>query len=177
MFAVLTGFFEDHWGDIASVVGVFISLVGFAVTIWGVLRSKNAAQKAEEEVSKVRETILNLDTVMGFSEAITIMDEIKRLHRATAWAILLDRYSALKRILISIRSANAEMSDDHKTAIQSAIQNFTDIEKKVERVLALQSNPPNVAKLNEIVSIQLDKLSEVLAAIRQEIGVEKHGGI
>lgn len=168
-------FFSEHWGDIASVVGVIISLIGFAVTIWGVLRSKTAAQRAKEEVTKVQETILKVDLVMEFSEAVTIIDEIKRLHRAAAWGILPDRYSALKRILISIRSANPDMSDTHKTSVQSAIQNFTDIEKKVERALTSQTSPPNVAKLNEIVSLQLDKLNEVLAAIKQEVRVEKHG--
>jgi hypothetical protein len=168
-------FLDQHWGDIASVLGVLVSLVGFGITIWGVLRSKSAAQKAQEEVARVRETMLRLDTVMQFSEAITIMDEIKRLHRASAWVMLPDRYSALKRILISIRTLDFDINDDRKTVLQSAIQHFSDIEKKVEKSLATQSNLPNVARLNEIVSIQLDKLNEVLASIRQEIGVNEDG--
>jgi ribosomal protein S13 len=167
-----SAFLNQHWGDIASVVGVFVSVIGFCITIWGVLRSKSAAQKAKEEVLKVRESISNMDTVMEFSAAVTVMDEIKRLHRAAAWAILPDRYSALKRLLISIKANNSDLSDEHKTALQSAIQNFTDIEKRVERTLSSEAEVPSVPALNAIVSTQLDRLFEVLASIRQVQGVE-----
>jgi len=166
----LTTVIKDHWGDIASVVGVVVSLIGFAITIWGVLRSKTAAQKAKEEVSNVRETISRLDTAMEFSAALTMMDEIKRLHRAAAWIMLPDRYSALKRLLISIRTTNLDLADEHQAVLQGAIQHFTDLEKKVERALASNGSPPNVATVNEIVSAQLDKMSEVISAIRREVG-------
>jgi hypothetical protein len=162
--------FFQRWGDIASVFGVIVSFVGFAVTIWGVIRSKNAAQKAEEEVLKVKGSILKLNTVMGFSEAITIMDEIKRLHRAAVWDVLPDRYSLLRRILIEIKSSNSALPDDYKEALQEAIRNFSAMENEIEWVLETREEPPNTAKLNEVVSIQLDKLSEVLAAVRQEVG-------
>ncbi len=101
------------------------------------------------------------------------MEEIKRLHRAAAWEILPDRYSTLKRLLISIRSVNVSMTDDQKSALQSAILNFSEIERKVERALALKTDLPKVDKLNTVVSLQLDKISEVLGTIKQEIGVEK----
>ena len=168
-------FFTDHWGDLASIVGLLVSLVGFAITIWGVMRSKNAAQRAKEEVQRVRHSISMLDTVMDFSAAITIMDEIKRLHRASAWPMLPDRYSTLKRILITIRSSSDSISDEYKAALQSAILTFSDIEKKVEKALSTNTSPPKVAQLNEIVSVQLDRLNEVLATIKREAGVEIHG--
>jgi hypothetical protein len=145
----LTKFIEDHWGDIASVVGVLISLIGFGITIWGVLRSKNAAQRAEEAAKDVRQSLLKVDTVMELSAATTIMEEIKRLHRASAWVVLLDRYSTLRRLLISIKSANPQLADEHLSALQSAVQHFTDIERKVERSITAGNNPPNVASLNE----------------------------
>jgi hypothetical protein len=166
---------EAHWGDIASVVGVFISLIGFAITIWNVIRSKNAAQKAREAVDNVRETILRSDTIVDFSAVITTMEEIKRLHRTGNWIILPDRYSSLKRKLVKIRSTNPDLSDDYKTALQNAIQHFSNIEQKVERALASKKSPPNVAKLNEIVSAQLDTLNEVLTAIMRDVRMEGYG--
>jgi hypothetical protein len=165
----LTNFIKDHWGDIASVTGVLISIVGFVITITSVIRSKKAAQRAEEAVQDVRRSILRADTVMELSQAVTIMEEIKRLHRTLAWGLLPDRYSTLRRLLISIRSANPGLRDQHLAALQGSILQFTQIEKKVERSLAGGGSPPNVALLNEIVAEQADKINEVLVTIRQDI--------
>lgn len=165
-----TGFLSEHWGDIASVAGVIISLVGFLITIIGVMRSKKAAQRAEEAVREVKKTILRADTMVELSTAVAIMEEIKRLHRiTTAWEVLLDRYSILKRLLVTIRSSYTHLSEDHKTSLQNAIQHLSGIERKVERALALKSPPPNVAAINDVISSQIDNVSEVLAVIRREM--------
>jgi len=62
------------------------------------------------------------------------------------------------------------LSGEQQAAIQGAIQHFSDIERKVERALANRTSPTNVAVLNDIVSAQTDRITEILATIRQEIG-------
>lgn len=167
--------FFQRWGDFASVAGLIVSVIGFAFTIWGILRAKNAAQRAKEEARKVGETISKFDTMMELSEVITIMEEVKRLHRINAWVILPDRYSVLKRKLITIRSASSDISDEHRASLQGVIQNINEIEKKVERVLFTPDSSPNVVQMNEIVSEQLDTVNETLASLRQVIRMENHG--
>jgi hypothetical protein len=157
-------------GDLASILGLLATLVGFAFTLWNVSRSKRAAEDAEKAVQRMREAITQTNTISEFSAAVVIMDEIKRLHRAAAWTVLPDRYSALKRSLITIRSANPSLSDNHKTVLQGAILHFTALEQKVEAVIASKSPPPNVAKLNKIVSSQIELLSEVLTELREKMG-------
>jgi hypothetical protein len=168
-------FLSEHWGDLASVVGVVISIVGFVITIINVAKSKRAAQRAEEAAIDVRESIFRSDTLLELSAALTMMEEIKRLHRANAWNILPDRYSSLKRHLVSIRTSNPKLPDEHQAALQGAIQHFGDMEKRVEKTLSAKASSPNIATLNEIVSTQVDKVNEILAAFRQEIGVEQYG--
>lgn len=119
-------------GNIASAVGVLIAIVGFGLTLRSVWKSKAAAMGAESAVKKIREDIRTIDTVSDLSSAISIMEEIKRLHREKAWPVLLDRYSSLKRLLIAIRGANPDFSDDFKTALQAAIQHINNIDKQVE---------------------------------------------
>jgi hypothetical protein len=157
------------------VAGVLISIVGFAVTIISVLASKKAAQRAGDAALEVRDKFLRTDTIMELSGAIAIMEEIKRMHRLDIWSLLPDRYSSVKRLLVTIRSSHAILSPEHRAVLLGAIQHFSDIEKKVERALASKSTPSNVAKLNEIVSLQLDHINEILAALRQEIGTKKNG--
>lgn len=149
--------------------------MGFVVTIVSVVASKKAAQRAEDAALEVRDKFLRTDTVMELSGAIAIMEEIKRMHRLDIWSLLPDRYSSLKRLLVTIRTSNPSLLPEHRALLLGAIQQFSDIERKVERALANHSSPSNVAKLNEIVSLQLDHTNEILAALRQEIGIEKNG--
>ena len=157
-------------GDFASLIGLIVTFVGFGVTLWNVIRSKRAAEEAERAVKRMRELLVQTNTISEFSSAVVAMDEIRRLHRAAVWAVLPDRYSALKRCLIAVRAANPTMSESHKAAIQAAILHFTAMERKIEETLANKSAPPDVARLNKIVSSQLDSLAEVLAEIQDQIG-------
>jgi hypothetical protein len=97
------------------------------------------------------------------------MNEIKRLHRVEAWAILPDRYAALRNMLISIRSMNPSLREEYRIAIQNALQQFSDIEKAVERSL-VSNKQLNRARLNAIVTTQVDKLIEILEEIKRDIG-------
>ena len=172
----ITKLIKDHWGDIASVAGVVISIVGFIATIIAVFLSKSAAQRAEAAAREVKAEIARSDAIMELSAVITTMEEIKRLHRVNAWAILPDRYSSVKRLLISIRASSPNIPNEHRESLLAAVQHFSTMEKKVERFLAgSMETTPNQAKLNEVVSLQLDRVNDTLAAIKQQIGIEPYG--
>lgn len=156
-------------------MSLLAEIVGFAVTITVAVRSKNAAQRAEEAVKKMREVLQRSDAIMEVTSAIRIMEEIKRLHRNGEWKFLLDRYASLRTSLIGIKSANPDLSDDHKSVLTGAINQLRDIESKVEKAVEAQIVPPKVWKLNEIVSAQTDRLSEVLGEIRRGVGRENYG--
>ena len=74
-------------GELASVAGVIISLIGFAATLWNVGRSKNAAQKAEEAAIEAQSSARLFDTVADASKALSMMDEVVRLNRAGEWKV------------------------------------------------------------------------------------------
>ncbi len=143
---------KRHLGDAASIISLLVALIGFSFTLFGVWRSKKAAEMAQEEVRSVKQAITRSSTIADFSAAVTTMNEIKRLHRVSAWAILPDRYAALRSMLISIRSMNPDLQLEYRTAIQNALQQFSDIEKTVEKSLASNKPPTNWARLNAIVS-------------------------
>jgi hypothetical protein len=67
-------FFGKHWGDLASVLSLFIAA-------WAAVKAKTAAAQARSAVKQVKERISSLDTVAEISTAITIMQEIMRLQR------------------------------------------------------------------------------------------------
>ena len=88
---------ENHVGDLASIAGIFITIIGFCVTLWNVWRSRSAAERAEMAANEARRMIRSYETVAEFSSAITLMEEIKRLHRSRQLDMLPDRYSALRK--------------------------------------------------------------------------------
>lgn len=104
--------------------------------------------------------------MIELAAATAVMEEIKRLHREGAWRILPDRYAALRKALVSIRMGKPDLPVDHQSVLQGAIQQFREIEKKVERALADNQPPHNVAKFNEIVSLQIDSITEILGSMR-----------
>ena len=153
-------------GSWASIVGLALAIVGFLFTLIGVWKSKSAADRAAVAAAQARDNIIVLHPGDDFATAVAAMDEIKRLHRADAWVVLPDRYSDLRKRLVSLRTTYADLSEDDRAVIQSAIQHLVTLEGKVERALAAGSPPTNVPKMNEIISAQLDKLSELLALLK-----------
>jgi hypothetical protein len=161
---------ENNLGDYASVLGLFISVIGFIFTLINVTRARNASIAAASIAKQVREDLSKFDTISLISSTISVMDEIKRLHRQGAWEILPDRYSAIKKALITIRSSNPNLADVQKSAIQSAILNFTSIEKQVESAIFNKTHPENVDKINTLISKQVDILQEIFIGIKNKIG-------
>ena len=157
----IPAFLATHWGDLATIVGL-------ALTIWVAFQAKKAAEQARDAAQQVKERIASLDTLADVSAAITIMDEIRRLHRLGAWPLLLDRYSILRRHLIRVEKMNADLTEAQRKQISRAIGQFRIIEMKVESAV---SRPEEIlvdsAALNRIVSGQVDALEKIMIAIKQ----------
>jgi hypothetical protein len=109
---------QTRAGDIASIVGLLIAMIGFAVTIRNVRASKAAALRAEEAANQARSAIRFFDVVAEISTAIAAMEEIRRLHRDAAWPILPDRYNALRKSLVTIRGSDLQLSEEQEARIR-----------------------------------------------------------
>lgn len=118
----------------------------------------------------MRANMESMDSVADCSSAIAVLEEVRRLHRTEAWPVLLDRYSTLKKTLVAIRSSNSQLSIESKSRLQSAIQHLTTMENRVETALSKNRDKPDVARLNRVISKQIEALAEVLSEIRSQIG-------
>lgn len=152
-------------GNVANILGLLVSIAGFAWTLIGVYRSKNAADRARESAENARHDIFRASAMIDLAAAMSVLQEVKRLHRQQDWTALLDRYSALRATLITIRASRQDLKESHAIVIQGAIAQLRTIEDKVERAVAT-GQTLNPAKLNIVVSNELDRLSEVLGSMR-----------
>jgi hypothetical protein len=151
-------FLAKHWGDLAS-------FVGLAVTIWFAFRAKSAAEQARDAAQQVKERISSLDTVAALSAAVTTLEELKGLHRIRAWDLVFNRYSSLRRHLVTIE---AGLTEAQRTQIGKAISQFRIIEAQVERASASQQQDQlDSARFNRIVSAQIDVLQKLMIAVKQ----------
>ena len=158
------------WGNLASVIGTALTLIGFILTIAGVWRSKRAAEKAQRAAETTRASLAQYDAVADLSAATSLMDEIKRLQRLGAWQILPDRYAELRRRLVSLKSSSAQLTDAQRQTFQGAVEEFADLERRIEYSISRGTSPRNPAKFNDIVSSQIDEIQAVLLTIQQNLG-------
>jgi hypothetical protein len=153
-------FWSEHWGDVASVLG-------FVLTIGLLLRTKRIATAARDAARASKSRMLSVDSMADCATAISMMEEIKRLHRNEAWTILPDRYMAVRRALNAIHT-NAQLQAAEETVLTAAIAQLRIMETKVEKA-GSQKNYAilDPANFNSVVSKQIDEIDRLRNLMRK----------
>jgi hypothetical protein len=154
------------FGNIVGILGLIVSIVGFIFTVYQVRKSISAATAARAASERTERDVRRLDMIVDLSAVLTAMKEIKQHHRGGHWEILPDKYADLRSKLITIKIRHPDLGETEKTVLQGSIVQFRGIEKVVERSLHRGTTPANPEKLSEIVAIEIDKLDEVLASLK-----------
>jgi hypothetical protein len=96
--------FAKHWGDIASVAGLVVSVIGFWYAIWLARQARTAAQQARKAAEEARDRIFLFDTISELTAARSNLSEIIRLQQLNvweiAWATVLERYATARLGLV-----------------------------------------------------------------------------
>jgi hypothetical protein len=159
-----------EWADLASILGLFASLIGFCITIVGVFKLKNAAVAASQAVSEVRKKLTAQTAVFDLNRIMADVEELKPLHRLGVWEVLPARYAAVRKQLLALKLTYPGLSKAQKSSIQGVIQQFATIEGIVENALAGGTLPADVPVLNKIAAEQGDKLNAILITVQTTIG-------
>ncbi|MBI1904067.1 MAG: hypothetical protein HYS13_23445 [Planctomycetia bacterium] len=151
-------FLGEHWGDLASVAGLAVSLIGF----WLAVRAAWAAARAATDA---KDLLTRYDCILEVSQALSAMEEIKRLMRDKAWTLVPDRCTVICQSLISGRVGFGRFSIEDDAALTGIIQQFQGIREKVERA-NVSGKYPAVANIIALVSKQSDELRAILVRLR-----------
>ena len=162
-------------GDLASIAGLVVALIGFTATIWAAWRSKTAAEAAAEAATNARDQLLVHQSTMSLAGVISEIEGLKAMHRAGRWAELPDRYSTLCAALLSIRSRNPSLTVAQDARFQLAITELRRIEHRIDASLAEVGGPIDVAALNRVVSELLDELRLTLHELEPGAQARKSG--
>ena len=145
-------------GDLTGIAGFVVTIVGFIVTF-------RAARQARDAAEKARDSLFNFETVVDFSSAIAILEEIKRAQRSSQWVTLPDRYASIRKLLITMQSS-AQLDDDHREIVQAALVNIRGIESSVERHLQTGTGELKAARFNALLSEDIDRLVSLLTTLK-----------
>lgn len=162
-------FLKQNWGDLSSATGLVVSFIGFVVTVVGVIKAKNASEQARDAANQVRERFRQIDGVTSLAEVLAVLAEIKRLHRADAWHIALDRYPIARRLL---NAALLNLFDDdirNREVWSKTIHQLLILEQKVERSVATKAPMPSIANANSVLSPLEDELGEIMAHLKRDM--------
>ena len=159
-----------HLGDWSSIIGLIVSLIGFTITIINVMLSKSAAKRAELAADKALNSMKGIEVVGSLTKAISLLEEIHRLNRTNEWQVILDRHVTFRGMVTAVKVGNPVFEEEQLARLQAAIQHSASISNKIEMSLEKNEEPNGIAQMNKILSDQMQKLGELLAGIRNEVG-------
>jgi len=148
-------------GDIASILGLAVTFIGFGATLYQATQSRRAAEQA-------RDRVLDLNALVGVDSAIRVLEDIRRLHRLEAWPALPDRYTSLMMDLRAIRTRTPSLSKEHQREIQGVVTQLANMERQVERIVNGKAIA-EVTGLNITVTRQINRLADLLVELQTKM--------
>lgn len=171
------------------IAGIILMIVGFALTFFRIrklekasIQSRIGMQRLQDQVQglesaseqarlaseHLRDQILKMNAVRELGGAITTIDEMRRSPHLSPVQLLPDRYSSLKQELIAIRGRIPDLTEQQRSTIQGAIQQISNVEEQIHNAVA-NGNAPALHRINEVISKQVDHLSEILSDLKSQI--------
>lgn len=145
-------------GDVASILALVISSIGFTATLYQVVRSRRAAEQA-------RDTLLRFDAIRTLTSAIQVFREIRTLHRQAFWPVLPDRYTSLRMELAAVRDRTPGLPVEHLKQLQAVVSQISVLERQVEGII--NGAAPQISQLNIAVTRQINRLTDLLIQMQK----------
>ena len=158
-------YFLDNVGNVASVLGLVITILGVIISYLAFRRAgkaRDAAAAAEIASKETRAAMTRSLTTVDLERAIALVQRLKELHRANQWVTSLEHYQPLRVMLSEIRSRHPALTPELQRMLETAILDVTEMENTL--VAALRESVAITAAaefdrtLNRIQS-ELERLS------------------
>jgi len=157
-------FFAKHWGDLAGVLGL-------AVTIWFAFQAKTAAVQVRDAAKEARDRIFSLDVVSELTAArLTLTGIIGRQRLELGeilWPTVLDRYERARLSLVRCERAQG-VPEAQRGSIVTAVGLLRSM---VEDIEMARIDPDQVqldiVRINRFLSGQIDEIERARIAIER----------
>jgi hypothetical protein len=158
---MLLSYLKEHYGDIASVVALLITLVGFYFTIRNTKRAKEAAEDARRAA---RETMARIGSQLLSNEiaaSLQLVREVDAACRERSWNIAAYRCDEVRTRLARLLE-NPGLRSEELERINAAIADFGTILGTIpaphEPASRTKDVPPRVTKRLHAIITDLAKI-------------------
>ena len=158
-------FLSNHWGNISSVIGVVVSVVGLAWAIREASRARSAAQSAEQAAIEARNSIGHRLAATDLQRAIGLIQRLKSLHREGYWEAALEQYQSLRAIISNITARRPDLNPEIHQLLASARENISEMEDHVETQVSRELEPDNLNVLNRQLNTIQSNLERISSSI------------
>ncbi len=161
---------DNKVGDIASIIGLLVAVIGFLITIYNVRKSRSAAQEASDRARGIGKTVFVIDKLSEIERYLNLAEDIKEMNLQGQAPLRL--YINIRQSLYDFRASMHDMNNDHKAAIQSFITTLTKCENKISSDRS-KGTDTDFVKINKQISENIDSMRIVTSELRSNIGREK----
>ena len=158
-------------GDLASIGGLILTLVGFALTLWRITQARNAA----EEATRIAQGAIAQVSTRLFSnqiaDGVRLASELRNICRMEQWERAIDRCEQLSLLLASVVE-DSNIGPDEGDYISVAIDDLGLILRRLEEITRgrrATSLSPNMRKTLDTLTITLGRLDGRLKNAALEI--------
>jgi hypothetical protein len=149
-----------HFGDRFAVTGLVLTMGGFGITVWQLLRTKAASSAAMAAVASLRFRLAAFEDTALCRECLSATNEIERHHLVSiaqpsyqSYVVLPETYRALRTTLMALRARRPEAWTSEQNQIAEAT--MAKLENTEAIVLKYISNnalpPPNLRPLQTAI--------------------------
>lgn len=112
----------ENWGNLASALGLLVSVVGFSIAVYQTMRSRKAAEAAEKAVIETQNTLAKNDTIADLTAASERIQDLRRIFRQGSVDSdrAFDIVSNIRRTLSDISVQHPNLSEDDRRNLHEA---------------------------------------------------------
>lgn len=158
-------FWSTSWGDVATVVGIIVSLGAIVWAIKEARGARSASQAAETAASETRDQIQRHLQTVDLQRAIGLIERIKTLHDSDRWEAAREHYQALRAMISDVIARFPEDQTEVRDKLAAARTVIRDTEnfarERIGGIIADQDRSRLNQSLNDIQS-DLEELASVI---------------
>lgn len=150
------------WDDYANQVGwvgLAISIIGFAFTIYGIHKSRSASVAARSASEAALQAVAKFDVTVAINQAMRTIGEMHEFHRKDIWDFTPRNLRDVKELLIKSHGAANGLDTQNLEQLRGVILQFRTLIEAADKKLSGAAPP-----MEDFARI-LDEQIEVLGAI------------
>ena len=151
-------FWSVTWGDVATVVGIIVSLTGLA---WAIIVARGARSAARE----TRDQIAHHLQAVDLERAIGLIERIKTLHDNDRWEASTEHYQTLRAMLSDVISRSPDNQSGVREKLATARTVVRDIENFVRGYDSGAIREHDRSQLNESLNAIQSDLEELASDV------------